>query len=80
MAATAHSAHTWEQRPPYRQIEGAPPFDKKLEGRCQCGRIKYWLSRDAPLTAKFCHCRGCQLLHGEKTEVLHVTDTLIVSN
>lgn len=48
-------------RPPYQHVEG---FEKKLEGSCHCGRVKYWLKRDKPLDAKYCHCRGCQVLHG----------------
>ncbi|KAK6852363.1 hypothetical protein PG995_010914 [Apiospora arundinis] len=51
------------QRPPYQAADPAA-FDKKLQGSCHCGRVKYWLSREQPLNAKFCHCRGCQVLHG----------------
>jgi hypothetical protein len=48
-------------RPPYQHVEG---FEKRLEGSCHCGRVKYWLKRDKPLDAKYCHCHGCQVLHG----------------
>lgn len=66
MAATySHVAETWDQRPPYARVNESEPFEKKYEGKCQCGRVKYWLKREAPLSAKYCHCRGCQLLHGE---------------
>ncbi|KAK8090542.1 Mss4-like protein [Apiospora phragmitis] len=51
------------QRSPYHAADPAA-FDKKLQGACHCGRVKYWLSKDQPLNAKFCHCRGCQVMHG----------------
>lgn len=74
MAATeAHADHTWDQRPPYAYpVDGEASFEKKLEGNCQCGRVRYWLKRDRPLTAKFCHCRGCQLLHGTESAMLSI--------
>lgn len=56
------------QRPPYQAADPAA-FDKKLQGSCHCGRVKYWLSREQPLNAKFCHCRGCQVLHGKLTKI-----------
>lgn len=62
----AHADHTWEQQPPYAYSEdGEAAFEKKLEGKCQCGRVRYWLKSDKPLSSKFCHCRGCQVLHGK---------------
>ncbi|KAK8128023.1 Mss4-like protein [Apiospora sp. TS-2023a] len=51
------------QKPPYHAADPAA-FDKKLQGSCHCGRVKYWLSKAEPLNAKFCHCRGCQVMHG----------------
>ncbi|ORY65152.1 Mss4-like protein [Pseudomassariella vexata] len=65
MATECSSGESWKQQPPYRHSkEDAAKFDKKHEASCHCGRVKYWLSRDAPLVAKYCHCRGCQVLHG----------------
>lgn len=58
------------QKPPYRAVDPAT-FDKKLQGGCHCGRVKYWLSQDQPLNAKFCHCRGCQVMHGELATAAH---------
>lgn len=52
------------QKPPYQAADPAA-FDRKLQGGCHCGRVKYWLSREQPLNAKFCHCRGCQVMHGK---------------
>lgn len=54
----------WRDRPPYR-TEGRNEHAKKVhEAQCNCGRIKYWLSRDKPLASKYCHCTDCQSLHG----------------
>lgn len=51
-------------RPPY----SGPPLDEfgevKWRAHCQCGKVSYKLRRDRPLKAKFCHCRGCQVMHG----------------
>ncbi|KAF3026003.1 hypothetical protein E8E14_015073 [Neopestalotiopsis sp. 37M] len=54
----------WRCQPPYRTSEENEHFEKKHEAQCNCGRIKYWLSRDAPLASKYCHCKDCQSLHG----------------
>jgi hypothetical protein len=32
---------------------------------CNCTRVQYQLRREKPLAAKYCHCRACQVLHGE---------------
>ena len=51
-------------RPPYAR----PPLEEfgetKWRASCQCGQVKYSLRREKPLNAKFCHCRGCQVMHG----------------
>ncbi|KAJ5290592.1 cyclin-like protein [Penicillium atrosanguineum] len=51
-------------RPPYSQ----QPLDEfgeiKWRAHCQCGKVSYKLRRERPLKAKFCHCRGCQVMHG----------------
>ncbi|KAJ5673724.1 hypothetical protein N7507_002851 [Penicillium longicatenatum] len=51
-------------RPPYSR----PSLDEfgeiKWGAHCQCGKISYKLRRERPLKAKFCHCRGCQVMHG----------------
>lgn len=54
----------WKHRPPYtvpREFEFGPV---KWRGRCHCGQVTYSLNREKPLNAKYCHCRGCQLMHG----------------
>lgn len=55
----------WRDQPPYRTTSENEHFEKKHEARCNCGRIKYWLSRDKPIASKYCHCKDCQSLHGE---------------
>ncbi|CZS94218.1 uncharacterized protein RAG0_04277 [Rhynchosporium agropyri] len=39
-------------------------FRAIYEGGCHCGKVKYQLSREAPVKSKFCHCSTCQRLHG----------------
>ena len=54
----------WKARPPYA-IQSPDQFGPvQWRGRCHCGQVTYVLNRDKPLDAKFCHCRGCQLMHG----------------
>ncbi|PGH21344.1 hypothetical protein AJ80_03395 [Polytolypa hystricis UAMH7299] len=58
------SNESWKHEPPYK-IQPAGEFGHVYwRGRCQCGRVEYWLNMEKPLDAKFCHCRGCQVLHG----------------
>lgn len=54
----------WKHRPPYN-IQSPEEFGPiKWRGHCQCGKVSYVLKREKPLNAKFCHCRGCQVMHG----------------
>lgn len=54
----------WKYRPPYL-IQTPEAFGEiKWRGKCHCGQISYSLNLEKPLNAKFCHCRGCQLMHG----------------
>ena len=55
----------WKYRAPYKVHENDPNFNVRYEGGCHCGRVKYQLSREKPLDAKYCHCTTCQTLHGE---------------
>ncbi|KAH7026383.1 Mss4-like protein [Microdochium trichocladiopsis] len=81
----------WQDEPPYKLTvqkaadAGADTtgrrekFEKKLEAQCHCGRVRYWISRDKPLVAKFCHCHGCQKLHGAPFQwaaIFHKSDIL----
>ena len=54
----------WKFRAPYKVHENDPNFHVRYEGSCHCGKIKYQLSREKPLDAKFCHCTTCQKIHG----------------
>lgn len=61
-----HGEHNdWKFRVPYKVHENDDGFKVLYEGGCHCGRVKYQLSRERPLSAKFCHCATCQVLHGE---------------
>ncbi|KAL4892088.1 UPF0047-domain-containing protein [Aspergillus ambiguus] len=54
----------WRHRPPYR-IQTPEEFGPvKWEGHCHCGHVSFKINRERPLKTKFCHCQGCQLLHG----------------
>ncbi|KAJ9248525.1 Mss4-like protein [Paecilomyces variotii] len=54
----------WKHRPPYALRSMKEFGEVKWRGSCQCGQVTYMLNRDKPLAAKFCHCRGCQVMHG----------------
>lgn len=54
----------WKFRAPYKVHGDDENFKALYEGGCHCGRVKYQLSREKPLDAKFCHCTTCQVLHG----------------
>lgn len=54
----------WKLRAPYRIHGGSDGFQTRYEASCHCGRVKYQLSREKPLDAKYCHCTTCQTLHG----------------
>lgn len=54
----------WKFRAPYKVHENDKDFKALYEGSCHCGRVKYQLSSEAPLEAKYCHCTTCQVLHG----------------
>jgi hypothetical protein len=64
-----HHEHTlkeesWKHRAPY-QIQPPEKFGPvKWRAKCKCGKISYSIRQDKPLNAKFCHCRGCQVMHG----------------
>lgn len=54
----------WKHRPPYNIQSPQALGPVKWKGSCRCGKVSYVLNRDQPLDAKFCHCRGCQVMHG----------------
>ncbi|KAM0335508.1 hypothetical protein ACHAQA_000556 [Verticillium albo-atrum] len=66
----------WKTQPPYARHPDEP-FTNKLRGTCHCGQVIYHLSRDAPLSSKYCHCTDCQTLHGAPFQwaaIFHKTD------
>ncbi|KAL8751187.1 MAG: hypothetical protein Q9199_006597 [Rusavskia elegans] len=62
--STEGELNEWKQRPPYRVHDEAADFKVRYEGSCHCGKVRYQLSREKPLDAKFCHCTTCQKIHG----------------
>jgi hypothetical protein len=66
----------WQSKPPYQSPSGAAHFSQKVRGSCQCEKVIYWLNSNKPLASKFCHCTGCQVLHGKKylIQLLRVHD------
>lgn len=64
-------------RPPYSHPD--TPFNPRYEGSCFCGAVKFQISRERPLEAKFCHCHGCQLLHGAPFQWVRICVSVFVS-
>lgn len=60
----ARDQEDWHYRAPYRTHTKDEGFKVVHEGSCHCGRVKYQLSREKPLDAKYCHCTTCQVIHG----------------
>lgn len=54
----------FKHRPPYLTLKPDEFGPVTWRGRCHCGNIRYSLRREMPLNAKYCHCRGCQVMHG----------------
>jgi hypothetical protein len=54
----------WKHREPYKVHENDADFKAVWNAGCHCGKVKYQLSREKPLSAKYCHCTTCQRLHG----------------
>jgi len=53
----------WKRRAPYVKQDDHDFGSVKWQAQCDCGTVRYELSREAPLSSKFCHCRGCQKRH-----------------
>lgn len=58
------SSEEWKFKPPYLVHDSPDDFPAKHKASCHCGKVKYRLSREKPLAAKFCHCTTCQTIHG----------------
>lgn len=54
----------WQQEVPYKPYaQNDKDFQLKYRSSCLCGTVEYAVDCD-PCAAKFCHCVGCQRLHG----------------
>ncbi|KAM7218062.1 Mss4-like protein [Rhypophila decipiens] len=62
--STDREEDQWKFRAPYRVHEDNDKFEAKWTGKCHCGKIEYQLSREKPLSSKYCHCTTCQRMHG----------------
>ena len=62
--STEGELNQWKSRAPYKVHDNDPNFHVRYEGSCHCERVKYQLSREKPLDAKYCHCTTCQKIHG----------------
>ena len=56
--------HEWKTRAPYAIHTDGKDFPALYNGSCHCGKVTYQVSRDKPLSSKYCHCTTCQTLHG----------------
>ncbi|RDW95132.1 hypothetical protein BP5796_00895 [Coleophoma crateriformis] len=54
----------WKTKAPYLIHDKNSDFNAIYEGGCHCGKVKFQLSREKPLAAKYCHCTTCQVIHG----------------
>lgn len=70
--STNRDIDEWKHREPYRVHGGDEDFPVKWNGSCHCGKVKYQLSREKPLAAKYCHCTTCQRLHGVGWALLRI--------
>jgi hypothetical protein len=59
----AEGLNGWKLRAPYKMHEDNADFKALYEAACHCGKVKYELSREAPLASKLCHCTTCQTQH-----------------
>lgn len=62
------SHNEWKFRAPYKIHDDNADFKAIYEGSCHCGKVQYQLSREKPVSAKYCHCTTCQVLHGTLLE------------
>lgn len=62
--STEGELNAWKHRAPYKVHDNDPKFHTRYSGSCHCGKVKYQLSREKPLDAKYCHCHTCQKIHG----------------
>ncbi len=61
----------WQQEVPYILAKDEKEFKIKYRSTCLCGAVEYVVNSD-PKGSKFCHCTGCQRLHGMSSRFLLV--------
>ena len=61
---STHGKNEWKEHPPYTIHSSNEEFKSLYDASCHCGKVKYQLSREAPLDSKICHCTTCQTQHG----------------
>ncbi|EEQ89459.2 uncharacterized protein BDCG_04579 [Blastomyces dermatitidis ER-3] len=64
VSETPSGLEEWSQRPPYKAHRTEEFGTVYWTGKCHCGRVTYQINRERPLDVKYCHCTGCQVLHG----------------
>ncbi|KAJ5089010.1 hypothetical protein N7532_007694 [Penicillium argentinense] len=72
----------WKHRAPYHKVSHERFGPVKWRAHCQCRKISYVIRQDRPLNAKFCHCRGCQVMHGAPFQwaaIFHKEDVSFVN-
>ncbi|BFZ63531.1 hypothetical protein YB2330_004656 [Saitoella coloradoensis] len=77
----AGDSGNWHKQPPYGLAEPDQEFKADWEASCFCGGVKYE-ARGDPLDVKFCHCKGCQRLHGAPAQwaaIFHKKDIHITT-
>ncbi|KAL2206824.1 hypothetical protein CC79DRAFT_908010 [Sarocladium strictum] len=85
-ATTRRAEGAWRYEPPYVPPEEATtgegnPFEKKVLGSCHCEMVQFYVTRDKPLKAKFCHCSDCQIIHGAPFQwaaIVHKSDIAFI--
>ncbi|KAL4904391.1 hypothetical protein BDW74DRAFT_154742 [Aspergillus multicolor] len=67
----------YKDRAPYKIRSDEEFGPVKWRASCNCGQVTYKITRQEPLNAKYCHCRGCQVTHGAPFQwcaVFHKSD------
>ncbi|OAA59776.1 Mss4-like protein [Niveomyces insectorum RCEF 264] len=69
----------WKHTLPYNNPHNTK--DAVWQGACYCQAVVYDVTRDRPLSSKYCHCNACKTLHGAPFQwaaIFHKDDLRIV--